>query len=332
MTTASVHEDAYWQAVSAGDEDRAHAVVDDARDGGTPVVDIFTRLVLRTQERVGEQWAANAWTVAHEHAATAVSEAVVLRLADTIEEPSDGRPLLVACAEREWHALPALVVTHALRSWGYPAVHVGANASTEGLVGRILDTGPRGVLVSASLSSSLPHVRRLVEAVRGTGTPVIVGGRAFDPAGVRAERIGATAYAAHLGQARDLVEALPSHVSPAPPLRHPGAAEALVIQASADEIGRDLLSRSGSGAGMDAGAHAPDDWRVVLATYVPHVVGCVVGGLLTEDPTVPGDARQWLVDVLTLRGGDPSAVEDLWAGLVRRLHDFPEALALLERA
>ena len=44
-------------------------------------------------------------------------------------------------------------------------------------------------------------------------------------------------------------------------------------------------SGSTSGAGMDAGAHAPDDWRVVLATYVPHVVGCVVGGLLTEDPT-----------------------------------------------
>ena len=67
----------------------------------------------------------------------------MVRLGAGIPEPStDERPLLVTCVEREWHALPALVVTHTLRSWGRPVHYLGANVSPETVVGRIIDVGP----------------------------------------------------------------------------------------------------------------------------------------------------------------------------------------------
>ena len=325
----------YWEAVSTGDERACHALVDDLLSRGASVVDIFSGLVIPIQQQVGDRWANNDWTVAHEHAATAISEAVVIRLGAGIPEPStDERPLLVTCVEREWHALPALVLTHTLRSWGRPVHYLGANVSPETVVGRIIDLGPRAVLVSASLSSSLPRVRRLIEAVCGTGTPAILGGQAFDPGGVRAARLGGTAYAPDREQLSLVLADLPGHVPPAAPLRHPGVGEALSILAAADEIGRDVirgseidLGRAGTPAAMP-----PDDWRVVLATYVPHVIGCVVGGLLTEDPTVPGEARSWLMTVLSLRGGDADAVDHLWRSLAQRLREYPEAVRLLEHA
>jgi methanogenic corrinoid protein MtbC1 len=325
----------YWQAVSSGDERAAQQVVDALTARDVPAVDIFDGLVIPTQERVGERWATNDWTVAREHAATAISEAMVIRVGATIPEPSSGeRPLLVTCVEREWHALPALVVTHTLREWGRPVHYLGANVSPETVVGRILDLGPRAVLVSASLSSSLPRVRRLIEAVCGTGTPVILGGRAFDPGGVRAARLGGTAYAPDLARLADVLQDLPRHVPPAAALRHPGVGEALAILAAADEVCRDVLRGSAVDLGR-AGAPAampPDDWRVVLATYVPHVIGCVVGGLLAEDPTVPGEARDWLTAVLELRGGDADAVDQLWKALSERLREYPEAVRLLEHS
>ncbi|MBD8868948.1 cobalamin B12-binding domain-containing protein [Nocardioides donggukensis] len=330
MITGLDHAERYWEAVSAGDETAAQAAADAAVSDGLSLTDVLTDLVLAAQTRVGRCWASNEWTVAREHAATAVSEAVVLRLGARLGGATDDLPILVTCAEREWHALPALALTQALRSWGHDAEHLGANVSPELVVGRILDRGPRAVLVSASLSSSLMHVRRLVEAVRGTGTPVVVGGRAFDTGGIRARRLGATAYAADLTQARDVVATLPHHVAPAPPLRHPGAAEAQSLHAAAAEVTRSLLS--GPGSGLDATAASPDDWRVVFATYVPHVVGCVVGGLLTEDASVLADARSWLTDVLVLRGGSADAVDTLWAGLADQLRDHPEALRLLAQA
>ena len=327
--------DAYWEAVSAGDERTCHALVDDLLARGASVVDIFSGMVIPIQQQVGDRWANNDWTVAHEHAATAISEAVVIRLGAGIPEPStDERPLLVTCVEREWHALPALVVTHTLRSWGRPVHYLGANVSPETVVGRIIDLGPRAVLVSASLSSSLPRVRRLIEAVCGTGTPVILGGQAFDPGGVRAARLGGTAYTSDMEGLPRLLEDLPGHVPPATPLRHPGMAEALAILAAADEISRDVIRgrEADLGSAGVPGAMPPDDWRVVLATYVPHVIGCVVGGLLTEDPSVPAEARSWLATVLSLRGGDADTVDHLWRSLAQRLREYPEAVRLLDHS
>ena len=110
--------------------------------------------------------------------------------------------------------------------------------------------------------------------------------------------------------------------------------EALAIQAAGDEIGRDIIRGTEQELGVAGApaAMAPDDWRVVLTTYVPHVIGCVVGGLITDDPSVPAEARSWLATVVELRGGDPRAVDDLWRTLAQRLREYPEAVRLLEVA
>ncbi len=325
---------AYWTALQTGDEEHALRVVQDAQERGASVVDVLVELVQPTQVQVGDRWEAGAWTVAREHAATAVSEAVVRRLGAELPRPPAGeRPLLLACAEQEWHALPALLVACTLFAWGHPVVYLGANASGEAVVGRVLDTGPRAVLLSASLSSSLLRVRRHIEAVRGTGTPIVVGGSAFDADGVRAARLGATAYAASPQEVVDRLRTLPRHVTRAEPLRHPGAAEAAAIQADVDDIVRDTVDATDRALGLTGGGEAavsPDDWRVVLATHVPHLLGCVSGGLLVRDPTIPAAAGQWLGSLLERRGGDERAVPELWAALRHRLRDYPEAIALLD--
>jgi methanogenic corrinoid protein MtbC1 len=322
----------YWAAVAASDDLTALAGALAARDRGVPLEAVLTGLVVATQVRVGELWAGNEWSVAREHAATAVSESVVRRLADDLPDPTDGPLLLVACVEREWHSLPALVVATSLKASGHRVLYLGASASRDELLGRILDTGPRLVLLSASLTSSLPRVRRHLEAVRGTGTPALVGGRAFDAAGVRAHRLGATAYAGSAAEAIALLDTVPRHVPPARPLRHRGAIEAGEIQAQIDDICRDVLTATDHELGLSGGgegAHRPDDWQVVLATSVPHVVDSLVGALLTDDPTVLAEARTWLSDVLRRRGGDPDSWDALDHALRRRLREYPEALRML---
>ena len=322
----------YWDAVADSDEDAAYACVLEARDRGVPLEGVLTGLVVATQLRVGELWAGNEWTVGREHAATAVSERVVRRLADELPVPAEGPLLLVGCVEREWHSLPALVIATSLQAAGHRTLFLGASGSRDELLSRILDTGPRLVLLSASLTSSLPRVRRHVEVVRGTSTPVLVGGHAFDRAGVRAHRLGATAYAGNAAEAIALLDTLPRHVPPARPLSHRGAMEASELQAHADDVGRDVLAVTDHALGLSGGgedAHPPDDWRVVLATFVPHVVDSLVGALLTDDPSVVAESHTWLDDVLRRRGGDPDAWDALDHALQHRLRDYPEALRML---
>ena len=114
-----------------------------------------------------------------------------------------------------------------------------ASVTSEQLVSRVVDVGPRAVLLSASLTSSLPRVRRQVEAVRGTGTPIVVGGSAFDPDGVWARRAGR-----HRGgpvRVQELAALLPDlqhHVGDPRPLVHPGADEARSLLSTIHEATR----------------------------------------------------------------------------------------------
>ncbi|WP_121252064.1 cobalamin B12-binding domain-containing protein [Nocardioides ferulae] len=325
--------ESYWRAVTAADPDAAYAVARRLRTAGAPLDSVLSGLVVASQARVGGLWARNQWTVAHEHAATAVNEEVVRRLGADQPEPTDGPPLLVACVEREWHALPALVVTHTLRSWGMRATFLGVNSSRDQLVSRILDTGPRAVLLSASLASSLSRVRRQVEAIRGTGTPVVVGGAAFDAAGVRASALGATAYAAGPAEAAELLVTIPRHVSQAPPLRHAEADEARVLVASGEEIVRAAIAATTTalGRGDDPSPASPDTWWSVLTGFAPHVVDCVAGALLTGDPSVVDETRTWYAEVLAGRDADPRALPALWSAFAHEVRDIPRAAALLAR-
>lgn len=323
----------YWAAVARGDERGAQAVALGVRDAGGSLESVLRDLVVQAQLRVGDLWATNRWTVPREHAATAVGESVVRRLAVDLAEPAEGPGLLVACVEREWHALPALVLATTLRARGERVTYLGASSTRDQLVSRIVDQGPRAVLLSASLTSSLPRARRHIDAVRATGTPVVVGGRAFDTAGVRARRLGATAYAAGPEDLLDVLPSLPRHVPFSTPLRHAAAAEARGIQSGAESISRDVIAELRHRLHLEA-TPGPDGWAGVLVGHVSHVVDSLAGALLVEDPTVMSEARTWLSDVLAGRGADagadPGAVDLLWATLADRLRDYPEALRLLE--
>ena len=324
--------DAYWTAVSSADSAAARAGVLEARERGVALDDLLQGLVVASQLRVGELWAGNEWSVAREHAATAVSEDVVRHLSAELAASASGPLLTVACVEREWHSLPTLVVATTLQARGFRVDHLGASTTRDRLVSRILDTSPRAVLLSASLTSSLPRARRHIEAVRGTGTAVVVGGRAFDREGVRAQRLGATAYAGSADDAVALLGALPLHVDEAPPLRHPGAQEARELGASTDTIARDVMRVVDTALGLSGGgedALRPDDWRVVLATFVPHLVDSLVGALLCDDPLVMDEAWRWLDEVLQRRGASERAALSVRTALANRVADYPAAVQML---
>lgn len=327
MTAPDAELERYWAALLAADEAEALAVALELAER-RPVAEVLDRLVVAAQRRVGEHWAADRMEVPREHAATALNDAVVRALGRTVAEPT-GPLVLVACVEREWHSLSTRVLTQVLRSWGVRAVDLGASASPTVLISHIVDRGPRAVLLSASLSSSLVRARRVVEAVRGTGTPVVVGGRAFDAA--RARAIGATAYAAGPGEVVEAIGTLPRHVGHALPLRHAGATEARGLHTSDERVAADVGAVLAERLGVGATDVPPDHWWGVLTGFLPHLVDCLAGALLVEDPTVLEEAIDWLTRVLAVRGAPGDAVDHVRHALAERLVEHPEATALLAR-
>jgi MerR family transcriptional regulator, light-induced transcriptional regulator len=329
------HEvETYLDALGRGDRRTALGQVRALRREGHDVLELISRLLAPAQMRVGELWVSDTWSVAQEHAATAISESVLSSLAvereSTVSPPPDAPTVVVSCVEQEWHALPALMLTEHLRGDGYAVSYLGANSSAQGLVRHVHELGPVAVLLSCSLSAFLPLARRQVEAVRETGTPVVVGGSAFDPEGRRARVIGATAFASAADDAGALVRSLPGAVTAAPPLTHPGAEEAYAVfrerEVLADEVQRLVLRALPD---PDAAAGTERSWLRVLEDQLPHVVGCVAGALVCDDPSVVAGAVDWAEVVLRHRRSPDGTGRALRSGLHDALHGYPEASRLV---
>ncbi|GAB3080912.1 cobalamin-dependent protein [Nocardioides zeae] len=329
---ATAVQDRYWDRVVHNDGAGARAIVDTVLTDGTPLDGILTGLVGDAQRRVGSLWAADEWTVAREHAATAVNEQVVQHLRRRIRSWRDDAavraargtpPLLVVCAEREWHALPALMLTARLESEGYAVAYLGADVSTLALQRAIADHEPRVTLVSASLSSSLVFVRRHVETATASGVPVVVGGAAFDPAGLRARRIGATAQALDPADVGSLLATLPRRVPAVPPLRTDAAREAFALLAAVgphtDAVTQRVARRGGPGT-------------TAVLDQVPHVLGALAAALLTDDASIVSETRTWLDAVGDARRCERSTLAEVWAAVTEQVADYPLGRRMLADA
>ncbi|HSE71172.1 MAG TPA: cobalamin-dependent protein [Nocardioidaceae bacterium] len=321
----------YLDLLGSGDRASALAFVRELRASGMSALEVMNTVVAPAQFRIGELWAEDAWSVAQEHAATAVSEAVLNVLAaDTPRPPADSSPVLVSCVEQEWHALAALLVAEHLRSNQMAVSYLGANASAEHLVRHIHAVGPRAVALSCSLSASLPRVRRQIEAVRETGTPVVVGGAAFDTEGRRAAVLGASGFARTGADAVRVVQDLPSAVAPAPPLTHPGADEAWIVHADRESIAAQIRQRV-------LEAHTLDDdtatgWRQALSDHLPHLVGSVAGALISDDPRVLHESLAWTDMVLDHRSAPDGLPAELRGLLAESMRELPVASRLCAEA
>lgn len=322
-STATGAVDRLDTAIAAGDVDGALTLVDDLVDQGTDLLDLVD-LIAEVQRRVGQRWQDAEWSVAQEHAATAVATSALesVRRA-TRHVPTDRGRLVIACAEHEWHAMPAMLVSAALRGRGWHVTLLGASTPTAKLNRYLQDLGPDVTAVSCSVASGLPHSRAFIEASTTAGIPVLAGGAAFGPDERRAASLGATAWAPDARTAVEVVETLPVVVRAAAPLpssvtvehgalrnRHRALVTALTEAWSAYE---------------DAG----DEDRELLRDVVDQTVHAVGGSILAADPRLLQEVSRWVRAVLDARRWPEPSAEELRELLLEALHDYPLASALL---
>lgn len=317
-------------ALTAADAVAAIAVVDDLLAAGVPPITVLTEVVATAQRTVGGRWERAEWTVAAEHAATAVAVAATEAVAEHTRRTAVTRgKVLVACAEREWHALPAMIIDCVLRAEGWDTTLLGASTSPLRLSQYLNDLGPDAVAVSCSVLGALPATRRFIEASTGAGIPIVVGGAAFGPDDVRARALGATAWAADAHSAVRVVADLPAVVPPAAPLPAAPAAEQAALELAHRQLVAELRE-SWSVAAMVSSTD-PDAIQEAAVDALPQVLHAVSAALLTGDVRTLPESAEWIGAVLRARGGDESLVGELGELLTAALRDYPLAGDLVER-
>jgi methanogenic corrinoid protein MtbC1 len=321
--------DHFLRLVGDGDEYGAVEAVTDLLDAGVAPQRIMIDLIARTQARVGELWAANEWSVAREHAATAISERALAAVAAQISvRPSRGR-ITVACVDGEWHALPVRILAETLRLDGWRVDFLGASVPGPHLVTHLHQTGPDAVALSCMLPIRLPRAHAAVAACRSAGIPVIAGGRGFGPDGRYARRLGADAWAPGAEEAvARLARDWPPPVTEADHAAFLGDDEyAFMVRRRAELIGTGMQRLAAAYPAMSGYDQRQTD---ATAEDLGHIVDFLAAALYVGDDRIVTDFVDWTAAVLQARDV-PAAALAVGLRLIReQVRDCPRAVAMLD--
>jgi methanogenic corrinoid protein MtbC1 len=325
----------YLGLVADGDEQGATGLVGELIDDGVPAQRIIVDLIGVTQSRVGDLWAANQWSVAREHAATAVNERALAVVAARTTTRADRGRIVLACVDGEWHGLPARMLAELLRLDGWRVDFLGASVPGRHLITHLHQTGPDAVALSCMIPTRLPRAHAAITACRSAGVPVIAGGRGFGPGGRWAERLGAHAWA---GSGEEAVTLLATDWPPRSMNDFPmpdgepfiGDEEYTHLVRSRPQLIATAMARLPV---VYPAAGDYDATQIEATTEdMGHIADFLAAALYVGEAAIFTDFTEWTTYVLESRGVPPTALS-LGLDLIRdQLVDFPTATAMLDTA
>lgn len=297
---------AFRSALDRLDRETAAAEIRRARRDGWSVAEVIEQLIGPSQIWIGQEWEVGNATVAKEHAVTAINHQL-LGLLDTSGEPG-GEPIIVACAEGEWHSLACAMVTTVLRDLGYATTSMGGPLPAGQLLSLIHGIGPRCVVVSCVMEANLPGVRRIASVVREAGVPALVGGGALDEG--RAVTAGGDGYVESVSSLGASIDRAPLVTHPVPPLEHDRAAGFEWLEAKFSRVAADV-----SAARSATGPRAEDALWLIRSLHA---------SLMCDEPAILARHLRWMRRRAGVAGAsDP---DEIMAHMKRVLADAPPAV------
>lgn len=325
MTTAARdHVDerlAMLTALVNGDVALAHRIVLGLLGNGVPFDDIAVEILGPVQTELGRRWAAGDLGIAHEHAASAAVEDLLLRLGAVSESPR-GPGVVVASAEHDAHALGGRVVASALLLEGYRVMFLGPSVPARDLAEFLDMQQPLALALSCSIPTALAGAARSVAAAHQLGIPVLGGGSAL-PTDARAATLG---FDARASMPRDAVDILRGWEHSIPdPLGTPPAP--LSEWTSLAALAPGLVA-----AAVHAHPIAPIP-GMVLAEELHRVLQGVESALTVGEPAIIDDHVDWLRESGPAHGFERPDIDAALGALALAMDTpLPDGAAVLRTA
>lgn len=307
-----------WSAPREGYFDRlappqlrlAAIMVEQLVSEGESVLDVVSEVLTPAQVEVGRRWLINEWSVADEHAASAVTEAALMAAGTA---SSRGRndtttaTVVLACGMGEWHTLPLRMVAEVLGEAGFECVFLGPSVPPAHLRNFLDATRPLALALHSSYPLSLDGAADSIAAAHQAGVPVIVGGRGFGADDHRAAAVGADSWGDDLPAAIATLTSWLDHTPTslaAPDITAdetmPGDAELVAVRAG---VVADLKRRYPRTAG-----YTDDQWARTNED-VDFIVRFGVAAVRHRDDRILSDFTVWLRDLLAVRHVPPDILD-----------------------
>jgi methanogenic corrinoid protein MtbC1 len=202
----------YVRCLVTPDARRARLLIEDSLLAGVSAATIYLEVIDPAMREIGHLWEAAQVSVAQEHLATQITQAVIATLGLALNGTTTvgrGRLAVVASSPGERHALGGQMVADFLESQGWTALALGPDTPIADLVGFARSQHAELVALSTALPRNLLSVTRTCGLLRRLDPipMIVVGGQAYRGNAQQAHAVGAHAFA---DSPLDLLELLAS--------------------------------------------------------------------------------------------------------------------------
>ena len=140
----------------------------------------FDKILRPVMYRIGDDWATGRISVATEHVASNVAQALVKIIMDQVTGNANKKKILICVPLGEEHHLGCDVLETYLSIKGFKIYNMSTSMPTESLLNFINNNKPDVVFLSITLEDNLAAGQRLVKKIRDQFTiPIFVGGFAM---------------------------------------------------------------------------------------------------------------------------------------------------------
>jgi len=153
------------------------------------IQDLYEDVFKASLYEIGKLWEYNKISVATEHLASAIVEAILNEFYhEIVSEPTNEKRVILSCIEKEQHQIGIKMVSDVFEMNGWKTYFLGADTPIKELVDYTKLIKPDLLSISMSLYFHLPNLVSTLERIRKEfpKIPVLVGGQAFQHGGVEA--------------------------------------------------------------------------------------------------------------------------------------------------
>lgn len=144
------------------------------------VSDFFDKILRPVMYKIGDDWATNKISIATEHVASNVAQALVKIIMDRNQGDSTKKKVLICVPQGEDHRLGCDVLETFLSTKGFRVFNLANSAPSESILSYIETSKPDVIFVSITLDDSIKAGQRLVKKIAESySTPIFVGGFAL---------------------------------------------------------------------------------------------------------------------------------------------------------
>lgn len=212
-------------ALLGGKRQECRDVLEQALNQGTEPTRLYRQMLWPAMEQVAKMYRNDQINMATEHMATRISRTLVDQLQSHLpKRPSNGRRILITCADGEPEELGAQMCADLFEAEGWEVYFVGGGVPNDEILALAGTHRPEILLVFGTQPQGVPGVRRLIDMLREVGVNptmnVMISGGVFNRAEGLWKEINADLFAKSAAEALEVAATAEPRK---PEVRVPGA-------------------------------------------------------------------------------------------------------------